>query len=90
MQAIITKFVGPGKYKATAAYSRRSVTVSPDHSNSTETCHDLAAKALCEKMGWRGELVCGVGHKGEHIYCFITYTSTPGTKPYVMDTIDLG
>lgn len=61
-QAIVTKWFKPtntkgSRIKATAQAG--FVFVPYNHSLSNEKNHEVAAMALCEIFGWRGELVCG-------------------------------
>lgn len=93
MQAIITKFLGPtnnrgSRYKATAAYSKKSVTVSADYSKGLDANHDRACLELCKVMGWHGKIVSAVGDGGEHIYVFTTYTSDPDMKPHDQEILE--
>lgn len=73
MKAIITKFHGPTNTKG-ARYSafdsdRNRVIVSIDYALSSEQNHDRAALALCQKLGWTGEL-CSGGIRSGNVYVF--------------------
>lgn len=77
LQAIVTKYHGPTNYKgarisATALAGR--VVVSYDYGASDP--HDVAALALCAKMGWHGDLVSGGMPDGRgNVYVF-----APGSR----------
>lgn len=63
MKAIVTKYHGPTNTKgarisASDLDGNRSI-ISYPHELSGDAVHLLAAKALCHKMGWKGELVGG-------------------------------
>lgn len=85
MKAITTKFIGPSnvrgsRYKATAE-GGHSVTLSADHALNSEENHDRVAKALRDKMGWKGELVRGGLPDGKgNCYVFLhDYTRVKGS-----------
>lgn len=61
-QAIVTKYFGPGnvrgsriKAEATAGYIWHSY----DHALNVTQNHDVAARKLCENLGWTGTYVRG-------------------------------
>jgi hypothetical protein len=63
MIAILTKYLGPtdtkgSRYKAYTS-NGQSITLDADHRKDYDLNHDAAAKALCQKMGWKGSLVRG-------------------------------
>ncbi len=63
MKAITTKFHGPtnvkgSRYSATDSDNNR-VILSTDHALNSDKNHARAARALCDKMGWKGELIGG-------------------------------
>lgn len=63
MKAIKTIYLGAtntrsSRIKATDC-DRNSITLSWDHSLDTNGNHKKAAKALCDKMDWKGETVMG-------------------------------
>lgn len=71
MKAIFTKY-HPHTLAGGARYSARDlddnrVFVPP--ADQYEDCHDAAALALCAKMGWTGDLICGGGPQG-NVYVF--------------------
>jgi hypothetical protein len=73
MKAITTRFFGPGnvrgsRYKASDE-DGNSVTVSTDFALNSDGNQDRAALALCEKMGWTGNLYRG-GLKRGNVYVF--------------------
>lgn len=56
-QAIETRFVPPTNHRGARVRVRcaaRSMLVSWDHSLGVDGNHDAAAKALAERLGWRG------------------------------------
>ena len=62
MQAIITKFIGPSntkgaRIKATAVAG--SVTIGYPHELELCERHEKAARALCDKFGWKFDHVSG-------------------------------
>ena len=73
MKAIKTKYVGatntkPSRIVATAEGGHR-VTISYDSEGTQEQAHAKAAVALCQKLGWTGELVAG-GFADCYVFCF--------------------
>lgn len=63
MKAISTKYHGPGnrrgsRFSADDGDGNR-VYVSYDYGLDSESNHHKAALALCQKMGWTGEMVAG-------------------------------
>jgi len=72
MKAIVTKYLGATDYRgsrivATAEGGHR-VTVRYDHGASDP--HNIAAVALCKKLGWTGELIAGGLPDGRCVYVF--------------------
>lgn len=72
MKAISTRYFGPtntrgSRIKAFDSDSN-SITIPYPHELSGEAVHFAAAKALCEKMGWKGLLVGGAIKSG---YVFV-------------------
>ena len=62
MKAIITKYLGPTNTKGArfkASDGSTSITVGYDYALTSEGNHSTAARALCEKLGWKGHLVGG-------------------------------
>lgn len=60
MQAIVTKYHGPTNYRGSRISAKADagrVTVPYDHAESNP--HDVAALALCSKLGWNCDLVEG-------------------------------
>ncbi len=71
MQAIRTVYLGPtnnrgSRIKATCAAG--SVTVPYDYG--AECKHTVAAQALLDKMGWKGDMVGGCLPDGSHAFVF--------------------
>lgn len=61
-QAIVTRELGPTTHRSMrikATCQGGSVTVPWNHDRGTEGNHAIAARALAEKMGWRGVYVPG-------------------------------
>ncbi len=81
MQAITVKYIGPSntkpsRLKATAA-NGHSVTVPyslPDETADWQG-YNRAALALCEKLGWTGEMIAGAIDNGAYVYVFTDKTS---------------
>ena len=73
MKAIQTKYFGPGNVKGSRFKASdedgNSITVPYDYAMDSEGNHDRAAVALCEKMGWTGNLYRG-GLKDGNVYVF--------------------
>ena len=62
-QAITTKYHGPtntrgSRISATSASGTR-IYVPYAYELSVDECHEQAAKALCTKLGWTGQMVAG-------------------------------
>lgn len=51
--------------------NKNSVTLSWDHELDADENHKAAAKALCEKMNWKGELIMG-GFPDCNVHVFAT------------------
>lgn len=73
MRAIFTRFYGPtnrrgARIKASDPLGPHSVTVSYDYG--ARNAHEVAARALCEKLGWTGTLVSG-GAPGGEVFVFV-------------------
>lgn len=81
MQAIITKYFGPTNSRGSRLVAKceaGSITVPYDHALDTEGNHRAAAKALCNKLGWKpngtnryAKMVCGAlpnGHGYAHVF----------------------
>lgn len=77
-QAITTKYLGPtnarGSRIKASSESGHSVTASYDHALNPVENHARAAIMLCEKLGWKGDLVPG-GTKDGYVFVFDTGTS---------------
>ena len=71
MQAIETKYLGPTNNlgaRITAKCNDNRVTISYPHELSGVDVHEAAARALCEKMGWKPEYIAGSTDNG---YVFV-------------------
>jgi len=68
MKAITTKYYGPTNTKGSRIKAfdcdRNTVTLSYDSALNSTNNHMKAAKALVEKMGWKGTLIGGHLDKG--------------------------
>jgi hypothetical protein len=63
MQAIMTKYHGPGNVRGArlSAMSEDGIRVYVDYPDQLNgpTCHWQAAAALCRKLGWSGRYIAG-------------------------------
>ena len=63
MKAILTKYLGPTNFKGSRIKASepdgKSVTLSWNHALDAPVNHFIAAKALQDKMQWKGELIQG-------------------------------
>jgi len=87
MKAIKTKYHGPGsvlgsRVSATAEGGNR-VVLSWDHAIDTTENHAAAAKALCKKMHWPGELIMG-SLKDGYVFVFVPVRG-PWFKPIILE-----
>lgn len=75
MKAIQTKYHGPTNTRGSRIRATdrdgHSVTIPYPHELSAEEGHRLAAKKLCEKMNWRGELATG-GFPDSYVHVFVS------------------
>lgn len=84
MKAIQTRYFGPGNVRGSRIKAfdldGNQVTIGYPHecSGTTEDKHRLAAVALCQKMGWKGELVAGALKDG---YVFVFLDPVPPHHP---------
>jgi hypothetical protein len=83
MKAITIKYAGPTNTKgsrwiATAEGGAKphKVTVSYDHALSSESNAFVAAKTLCDKLGWKGRLAIGQDAKGDYVAVFVEACTT--------------
>lgn len=71
-KAIETRYKGPtdtrGSRIIAADLDGNRITIPYDHALNHDELHERAAKALCEKMGWQGEIVGGATKSG---YAFV-------------------
>ena len=75
MKAIRTKYYGPGnvrgsRIKATSGEHGQTVIQSYDDSLNSSQAHAKVARALCDKMGWKGELIGGGFPDGTMVWVF--------------------
>ena len=62
MQSIVTSYHGPRNTRGSRVIARAnagSVVVEWDDALSSDGNHQAAAKSLCRKMGWHGQLLQG-------------------------------
>lgn len=68
MVAIETKYIGPTDTKPSriraSTSNGQSLTMGYDHELTTDDAHAKVAIALRDKMGWKGEMVCGATKAG--------------------------
>jgi len=73
MKAIVTKYHGPTSFKGSRITASdgdgNRITISYTYELSGEAAHRKAAEALCNKMGWTGELVGG-SLKNGYVFVF--------------------
>ena len=73
MKAIVTKYHGPTNFKGSRITASdedgNRITISYPYELSGEAVHRKAAVALCEKMGWTGELLGG-SLKNGYVFVF--------------------
>ena len=77
MIAIVTKYLGATETKGSrikATANGNSITIGYPHELSGAAIFAKAAIALCEKMGWTGNLVSGGTNDG-YVFCFDTAES---------------
>lgn len=72
MKAIVTKFHGPGNTRGSRVSASDSdgnrVYISLDPTWSHDKSHQMAAIALCQKMGWLGTLYQGFLKSGQEVF----------------------
>lgn len=81
-QAIMTKCLGPTNYRGariSASASGGRIIVSWDYAENSTRNFMAAAKALAEKMNWRGQWFGGVLPSGD--YVFVDGSSIDGATP---------
>jgi len=79
MKAIVTKYHGPTNFKGSRISASdedgNRITISyPYELSGYEAVHRKAAEALCDKMGWTGELVGGSLKRG-YVFVFTGRTA---------------
>ncbi len=74
MKAITTKYIGATNTRGSRIVATdcdgNKATIGYPHELSGEACHRKAADALCEKMGWKGEMI-GDGTKDGYAFVFV-------------------
>ena len=74
MQAITTRYLVPSNFKGSRIKAfnadKKAATLSYDHALNSEENHAKAARALCDKMNWKGELVGGYLAGSDMIWVF--------------------
>lgn len=74
MKAITTKFHGPTNTRESRISASDSdgnrIFVNFDHAVCRDSAHNFAAVSLCNKMGWKGELIGGGNGAGSEVYVF--------------------
>lgn len=74
-KAIKTKYHGPGNVKGSRISATdedgNRIVLSWDYALDSDGNHKVAARALCDKMGWRGELASG-GLKDCIVHVFVS------------------
>ena len=74
MKAILTKYMGPRNVRGSRikAYDAdgNSATIPYPHQLRSEDGHHKAAQSLCDKMGWKGDLIGG-GTKDGMAFVFV-------------------
>ena len=77
--AIVTRYLGPTNYRGARivadAGMKRRVTIGYPHEYSGAETHFQAARALCAKFGWHGELVAGGLEDGNYVFVFSAHKS---------------
>jgi hypothetical protein len=75
MQAITTKYLSPTNHRGARiralTASGLAITLAVNHSFSDGRCHAEAALALCQRLGWSGELVSGCTREG-YVFVFVS------------------
>jgi hypothetical protein len=74
MKAISTKYIGPTNHRNSRVKAfdnaNNAVTLDWAHELNSMENHTRAAKALRDKMGWKGKMVGG-GTKDHYVFCFV-------------------
>jgi hypothetical protein len=89
MKAILTRYHGPSNVKgariSASDSDKNRVVLSWDHALDSAENHARAAKTLCEKMNWRGEMIGGGLHNGDMAWTFANsddrFTVGPSRAP---------
>ena len=73
MKAILTKYHGATDHKGSRISASdedgNKITIPYPYELSGEECHRAAAEALCAKMQWAGDMVCG-SLKNNYVFVF--------------------
>lgn len=74
MKAILTRYHGAtntrGSRISATDSDKNRVSISYPHELNSDKAHALAAKTLCEKMNWHGEMIGGGLHNGDMVWTF--------------------
>ena len=83
MKAIQTRYLGPTNYRGSRikafAEGVKSLTIPYPYELSGDAVHRKAAEALCDRMGWAGDLACGGLPNGDYAFTFAS-TTKPRTE----------
>lgn len=84
MKAIFVKYIPAASVRGSRlkawTIDNNQVTIDYPHDANDQDRYGLAALALCNKMGWHGRLVEGVGPNGVHVFTFDTHPRYAGLK----------
>ena len=74
MKAITTRYRGPGNVRGARIWADdgdgNRISISYPYELSGEACHKAAADALCDKMGWTGQMIGGETRTG-YVFVFM-------------------
>lgn len=74
-QAIVTSYKGPTDTKGSRIYAKctagRISVPYPHEEGEGAPAHYVAAKALADKLGWKGELIPGGLPNGDYVFIFL-------------------
>lgn len=73
MKAIVVKFHGQTEFPRLRASEPdgKSVTIPYPNDLQREEAYALAARTLCEKLGWKGTLAVGGLERGNEVFVFL-------------------
>lgn len=93
MKAITVKYFGPGNVRGSRLIAsdsdgnRKSVPY-PDEGHSYEDKHFIAVQALCAKMGWGGEVVCGWMKTADREHSVWVFIDNGGSNRYMLPRVE--